>query len=1208
MPDNALAARLARPDLYKIGPQPGGRPPVRLASPSRSTGTERFFLNKLFWTNAPMLLAEGISILSLLQLLDESHASQDATFAGPGNSVDRLLAANRELARTVLTKAAHHAWMSVEIALAGPRLWDDIVESIPVTEPILFRQRIASLLDLIRMAVHGLDKSDSAYGLELQSARQANILAHEISIAQTLDAAAAAPYDTGEADQPQSGEWYDLNQIAAELNKASYPHLAGLTVARMPWNKPLLLGVVGFFVRDLCRGEPVFEEQLPESGRDVHWRCLNTLPALLDNHHEALVTLLDNPEPSAAKLPNTPDDQAVEKLRQCGLNHLMHGDYAQAVIDFTAALKIDPTNGALYAHRGDAYRYLCEYERAIANFHVSLQLNPAAPSVLVGRAIAYHRCGEFDRAIVDCSAALKLDPTVLDAYRTRAAAYLALGAHDLALLDLTEAIAQAPDDETTLFQRAEIYVAKRNFGRAISVFTQVVKINPHHVQAYLQRGHAYLGQKEYAQAAGDFSEVLRRHSSNVVALGGRGRAYQLLGDSDRALGDYTEALRLDANSPLVYYRRGILYRTRGDHERAKADLDEALRLEPENLAARYYRGKIFLAQGRFAQALSDLDEVLHLQPKLLVGYLSRALVHDRLGQSIEAEADSTQAIKLSSQSPAAYFVRGLVYARAANYAPAIADLTKAIALDSQFALAFHERSMAYTLKGDYDQALADCNQLIALEPRNAQSYASRSVVFHYKGDVQQALIDYARALQIDPKCIMLGWNQNLAEAGRNQCTQRISDYIEGLRPEPQGGEGPPTTEFVIILEANKANGTPAATATPVQAKSIRTPKQNGSPASTDLETPVVARIKSAGNDTATHATTVTAESPSLEDKEAVSPPTESAADNTMPDRAKSAPPVQVKKHVKAPHKVLAGRNSDRPRPEQVAEQKQADESDAKASPAEQADQTTDSAALTVATEQVIDTTIDELLADSSDSNQPAGETATPAPIPTHPVAKSVECSNCHKRAIPAETLPGGQYRCGSCNSVFTPAVVKDATTAALAALMRSRARNTGKKINAEDREPATLQRWLKPISMTVGSVAAIVLLYFFFPMHLLGKLDRVPVFPVQGKIEYEGKPIPNATIFLHPVGEQAAGIPRPRGIVKEDGSFVLGTYDRDDGIPAGAYKVSVQWFKKAELKDQESGRLQRNLLPTRYAAAETSGLALQIKEGENQIPVLKLKR
>ena len=64
------------------------------------------------------------------------------------------------------------------------------------------------------------------------------------------------------------------------------------------------------------------------------------------------------------------------------------------------------------------------------------------------------------------------------------------------------------------------------------------------------------------------------------------------------------------------------------------------------------------------------------------------------------------------------------------------------------------------------------------------------------------------------------------------------------------------------------------------------------------------------------------------------------------------------------------------------------------------------------------------------------------------------------------------------------------------------------------------------------------------------------------------------------------------------GAFALSTYEANDGAPAGSYAVTVEW---REPRYDAAGRPGRNQLPGRYADPRTSGLAVEIKRGTNDV-------
>jgi hypothetical protein len=114
--------------------------------------------------------------------------------------------------------------------------------------------------------------------------------------------------------------------------------------------------------------------------------------------------------------------------------------------------------------------------------------------------------------------------------------------------------------------------------------------------------------------------------------------------------------------------------------------------------------------------------------------------------------------------------------------------------------------------------------------------------------------------------------------------------------------------------------------------------------------------------------------------------------------------------------------------------------------------------------------------------------------------------------------------------------------------------------------------------------------------------ERKPVFPVRGKVFYQEKPTRGALVFLHPLDGSKLRGRQPRGLVGADGSFRVTTYEPNDGAPAGKYAVTIVWQNKPEAGDSE----EENLLPPRYLSPATSGLQIEVREGDNELPPFQL--
>lgn len=71
---------------------------------------------------------------------------------------------------------------------------------------------------------------------------------------------------------------------------------------------------------------------------------------------------------------------------------------------------------------------------------------------------------------------------------------------------------------------------------------------------------------------------------------------------------------------------------------------------------------------------------------------------------------------------------------------------------------------------------------------------------------------------------------------------------------------------------------------------------------------------------------------------------------------------------------------------------------------------------------------------------------------------------------------------------------------------------------------------------------------------------KASTYPATGSLLINGEPAENALVQLISDGTEVdVRNSRPWAIVQPDGSFILSTYARGDGAPAGDYRVIITW-------------------------------------------------
>lgn len=119
--------------------------------------------------------------------------------------------------------------------------------------------------------------------------------------------------------------------------------------------------------------------------------------------------------------------------------------------------------------------------------------------------------------------------------------------------------------------------------------------------------------------------------------------------------------------------------------------------------------------------------------------------------------------------------------------------------------------------------------------------------------------------------------------------------------------------------------------------------------------------------------------------------------------------------------------------------------------------------------------------------------------------------------------------------------------------------------------------------------------------------EKLSTTPVDGVVTLNGKPAAEVSISLH----HSEGKVAPRGISDKDGKFSIATYGKNDGAPAGKYKVTAA---KDMTKEISPGVLAppppggfKSDIPTKYESVNTTDISVEIKVGEKNSLKIDLK-
>ena len=380
---------------------------------------------------------------------------------------------------------------------------------------------------------------------------------------------------------------------------------------------------------------------------------------------------------------------------------LSASERADAITDYTEAIKLDPSNAMAFNNRGVQHRDNNNLVEALRDFDEAIRLTPngAHALALSNKADLLRMQGKLSDAQAEIKKALDADR---DNARVR-------DIQDRIIADIKsmEATQQAgPDLPVCRNLQAETKAR----GDACDRLIKRGGLSPSiMVDAYL--GRAWM-----------------RENSNDVA---------------GAIADYSEAIRLNPQTLAAFNNRGGLLLNRGDHSDALRDYEEALKINPKYVWALANRAEVFRRQGKLAEAQAELKKAQdvdanHARVKSIQGLITADLQKQQSPQPRPEQKAVAQPEAKPDAETEALRSRGSKHLDSKDYDSAIADYTDVIRRETATWSDFNQRGRAYMAKGMNAQALQDFERASSRAGHGPEAHYNLALVHERTGDLVKA--------------------------------------------------------------------------------------------------------------------------------------------------------------------------------------------------------------------------------------------------------------------------------------------------------------------------------------------------------------------------------------------------------------------------------------------------------------------------------------
>jgi Flp pilus assembly protein TadD len=272
---------------------------------------------------------------------------------------------------------------------------------------------------------------------------------------------------------------------------------------------------------------------------------------------------------------------SVPVLLASGIVQQQHGNYEQAIREFTRATAISSEESEGWRHLAACYDLANRTDEAVATYRRAIETQPDYYRHYLGFGSFYFKRGQFDRAEEQYRRVISIAPGLASGHMNLGLALMEKGHFPDAEKELLQALSLG-ESRNLLMNLGGFYYAQEKFQEAAMYFERALAMGTASAVLYRDLGDAYrwLGKTRKASAAyrqgvtvarEDITRNPRRADSRaLLAL-----MFAFLGDRPSAQFEIEQALTMEPESRSVIRDAVTAYEVFGQREKAIAVLSSA---------------------------------------------------------------------------------------------------------------------------------------------------------------------------------------------------------------------------------------------------------------------------------------------------------------------------------------------------------------------------------------------------------------------------------------------------------------------------------------------------------------------------------------------------------------------------------------------------------------------------------------------------------
>ncbi|MBU0639740.1 MAG: tetratricopeptide repeat protein [Planctomycetes bacterium] len=251
---------------------------------------------------------------------------------------------------------------------------------------------------------------------------------------------------------------------------------------------------------------------------------------------------------------------------------------------------------------------------AIEQYTAALRLEPDLPKIYGNLGAALAELGRVEEAGKCYAEAVRRDPQNARNHYNLGLTWLKTGRLPEAVRALEQAVRLQPDDPVLHNDLGNALAGMQQFERGIAAYREALRLRPEYAEAHHNLGLALVKAGRVAEALPCYAEALRLDPENAGVHNSRGTALARLNRIDEAVVAFRTALRCDPNHARAHNNLGQALALQDRPDEAVEQYTQAIRLQPDYLAAYLNLGEVLAQTGRRDEAAQVYQRVLQLVP------------------------------------------------------------------------------------------------------------------------------------------------------------------------------------------------------------------------------------------------------------------------------------------------------------------------------------------------------------------------------------------------------------------------------------------------------------------------------------------------------------------------------------------------------------------------------------------------------------------